>query len=149
MKIRNFTCWPPRSTLRGRQFDSALEKLRCTGRAGLVLPGSRSLEGEIHLRKRNFAAAESAFRSSIEWEGPTSQALDGLAAVNLHAGRYDEAAVNALDALAQEMRFGRALPPGHCIAAARTTARSGAGIGVMGSRRSPAAVAISLAGTRL
>ena len=60
------------------------------------------------LRKRNFAAAETAFRSSIERDGPTLQSLDGLAAVNLDLGRYEEAAVNALDALAQEMRFGRA-----------------------------------------
>jgi tetratricopeptide (TPR) repeat protein len=91
-----------------RQYDLALEELQCAGRAGIVLPGARALEGEIHLRKRDFAAAEAAFRSSIEQEGPTLRTLDGLASVNLSFGRYEEAAVNALDALAQEMRFGRA-----------------------------------------
>jgi tetratricopeptide (TPR) repeat protein len=91
-----------------RQFDAALEELRCAGRAGIYLPGSQALEGEIQLRKQDLAAAELAFRSSIERDGPTLQALDGLACVHLHAGRYEEAAVNALDALAQEMGFGRA-----------------------------------------
>jgi tetratricopeptide (TPR) repeat protein len=91
-----------------RQYDLALEELRCAGRAGIVLPGLRALEGEIHLRKRNFGAAETAFRSSIELEGPTLQSLDGLATVGLYFDRYEEAAANAFDALAMEMRFGRA-----------------------------------------
>ncbi len=91
-----------------RQFESALEELRCAGRAGVALPGSQVIEGDVHLRMRDFVAAEAAFRSSIDRDGPTLHALEGLAAVNLHAGRYEEAAMNALDALSQEMRFGRA-----------------------------------------
>jgi len=91
-----------------RQYELALDELRCAGRAGIVLFGARALEGDVQLRKRNFAAAEAAFRASITSDGPTLQSLDGLAAVNLHLGRYEEAAMNALDALATEMRFGRA-----------------------------------------
>ena len=91
-----------------RQYELALDELRCAGRAGVVLFGARALEGDIQLRKRNFAAAEAAFRASIATDGPTLQSLDGLAAANLHLGRYEEAATNALDALAKEMRFGRA-----------------------------------------
>jgi tetratricopeptide (TPR) repeat protein len=91
-----------------RHFDLALDELRCAGRAGVKLPGLSALEGNIYLRRRDFAAAEAAFRSSIEFEGPTHQSLDGLAAVNLHRQHYEEAAISALDALEQEMRFGRA-----------------------------------------
>ena len=91
-----------------RHYELALDELRCAGRAGIVLFGARALEGDIQLRKRDFAAAEAAFRASITCDGPTLQSLDGLAAVNLHLGRYEEAATNALDALAKEMRFGRA-----------------------------------------
>jgi Flp pilus assembly protein TadD len=91
-----------------RHFDLALDELCCAGRAGVKLPGLSALEGNIYLRRRDFAAAEAAFRSSIDFEGPTHQSLDGLAAVNLHRQRYEEAAVTALDALEQEMRFGRA-----------------------------------------
>ena len=91
-----------------RQFDLALEELRCAGRAGVKLPGLNALEGNIHLRRRDIAAAEAAFRSAIDFEGPTHQSLDGLAAVNLHRQRYEEAAISALDALEKDMRFGRA-----------------------------------------
>jgi tetratricopeptide (TPR) repeat protein len=91
-----------------RHYDSALDELRCAGRAGVKLPGVRSLEGDIHLRKRDYSAAETAYRSSIETDGPTPHSSDGLAAVQLHFGRYEEAAMNALDALALEMWFGRA-----------------------------------------
>ncbi len=91
-----------------RHFDLALNELRCAGRAGVKLQGLKALEGNIQLRRRDIAAAEAAFRSSIDFEGPTHQSLDGLAEVNLHRQRYEEAAITALDALEKDMRFGRA-----------------------------------------
>ena len=91
-----------------RQFDLALVYLRCARRAQRPLPGLLALEGCIHLRKRDFAAAETAFQSSIDVDGPTPPALDGLAAICLHSGRHEDAALHALEALEHDMRFGRA-----------------------------------------
>lgn len=91
-----------------RRFDLAIEHLRCAGRAGNRLPGLHALEGSTYLQQRDLAAAENAFQSSIELEGPNLRAHDGLAAVYLRLGRYEEAAVNALAALDKEMRFGKA-----------------------------------------
>ncbi len=94
--------------LEERHFDLALEYLRCAKRARLPLPGLLALKGSVHLRKRQFMAAAEAFQSSIDSDGPTAQALDGLATTSLHAGRHEEAALHALAALERDMRFGRA-----------------------------------------
>lgn len=91
-----------------RRYDQALEELACTRRGNEVLPGSSLLEGYIQLRKRDFAAAEKAFRLSIQLEGPTAQALDGLATVKLHLGQHEEAALHALDAIDKDMRLSKA-----------------------------------------
>ena len=76
--------------------------------AELVPPGSSLLEGNIHLRKHDFNEADRTFQQSIESDGPTALALNGRAAVKLHLGEYEEAAVYALDALGKDMRLGKA-----------------------------------------
>ncbi|MDZ4657601.1 MAG: alkaline phosphatase family protein [Bythopirellula sp.] len=91
-----------------RQFDRALEELCCARRGKAIPPGASLLAGNIHLRKLNFPAAERAFQQSLEYDGPTASALDGLASVKLHLGEYEEAAVYALDALEKDMRLGKA-----------------------------------------
>lgn len=91
-----------------RQFDLAIEQLRCAGRAGTSLPGLHGLEGSTHLHRRDFAAAETAFQSALDFDGPSPRAHDGLAVVYLHLGRYEDAALNALAALDTEMRYGMA-----------------------------------------
>jgi tetratricopeptide (TPR) repeat protein len=91
-----------------RQFDLALVHVRCARSARQPLPGLLALEGCIHLRRRDFAAAETAFQSSIDVDGPTPRALDGLATICLRSGRHEDAALHALDALERDMRFGRA-----------------------------------------
>ena len=91
-----------------RQFDRALEELCCARRGNAVPHGSSLLAGNIHLRRLNFPEAEKAFQQSLEYDGPTAAALDGLASVKLHLGEYEEAAVCALDALEKDMRLGKA-----------------------------------------
>jgi tetratricopeptide (TPR) repeat protein len=91
-----------------RQFDRALAHLRCAKRAQRPLPGLMALEGSVHLRKRDFAAAKAAFQSSIAVDGPTSSALDGLATICLQSGQREDAALHALEALERDMQFGRA-----------------------------------------
>lgn len=71
-------------------------------------PGLSLLAGNIHLRNRDFPAAERTFQQSLEYDGPSAAALVGLASVNLHLGEYEEAAVYALDALEKDMRLGKA-----------------------------------------
>ena len=78
-----------------RQFDSALVHLRCARSARQPLPGLLALEGCIHLRRRDFAAAKIAFQSSIDVDGPTPRALDGMATICLHSGRHEDAALHA------------------------------------------------------
>lgn len=91
-----------------RDFDLAWEHLRCAGRAGISLPGLHDLAGRTQLHRRDFTAAEIAFQSSLDLNGPSLRALDGLAVVCLQLGRYEEAALNALAALDEEMRYGAA-----------------------------------------
>ncbi|GAG76994.1 unnamed protein product, partial [marine sediment metagenome] len=91
-----------------RHFDLAMVLLRCAGRAGTSLPGLYDLAGRTHLHRRDFTAAEIAFQSSLDFDGPSLRAHDGLAAVCLQLGRYEEAAMNALAALDEEMRYGKA-----------------------------------------
>ena len=71
-------------------------------------PGSSILEGNIHLRRHDFHEADRTFQQSIESDGPTALSLNGRAAVKLHLGEYEEAAVCALDALGMDMRLGKA-----------------------------------------
>jgi predicted AlkP superfamily phosphohydrolase/phosphomutase/Tfp pilus assembly protein PilF len=105
---------PPLYLLKGaialdeRNFELAFEYLRCAQRTRQPLPGLLALAGSIHLRRRDFAAADTAFQSSIDLDGPSPQTLDGLATVYLHAGRHEDAALHALDALERDMQFGRA-----------------------------------------
>ena len=91
-----------------RHFDLAMQQLHCAGRADISLPGLHGLEGSTHLHRRDFAAAETAFQSSLDFDGPNLSAHDGLAVVYLQLGRYEEAALNALAALEKEMGYGKA-----------------------------------------
>lgn len=94
--------------LADRRFDRALEELCCARRGKAAPPGSSLMVSNIYLRKRDFPAAEEAFQQSIEYDGPTAPALDGLASIKLQLGEYEEAAVYALDALEKDMRLGKA-----------------------------------------
>lgn len=91
-----------------RHFDRALEAL-CCARRGKAMPlGLSLLAGTIHLRKCDLPAAARSFQQSLEHDGASAAALDGLAAVKLHLGEYEDAAIYALDALEKDMRFGKA-----------------------------------------
>lgn len=91
-----------------RQLDRALEEASCA-RRGTAHPAELpSLAGSIYLRKRDFVAAEKAFRQAIEANSQTSAALVGMASVKLHWKEYEEAAVFALDALEKDMRLANA-----------------------------------------
>jgi tetratricopeptide (TPR) repeat protein len=91
-----------------RQYDRALEVL-CCARRGTAMPlGLSLLAGTIHLRKCDFPAAARSFQQSLEHDGASAAALDGLAAVKLHLGEYEDAALYALDALEKDMRLSKA-----------------------------------------
>ncbi|QEG36402.1 alkaline phosphatase family protein [Bythopirellula goksoeyrii] len=91
-----------------RRYNTALEEVACTRRGKVEYPGAYLLEGNIQLRRRDFAAAEKAYLGAIAAEGPSAQALDGLASVKLHLGRYEEAALHALDAIDKNRQQGKA-----------------------------------------
>jgi tetratricopeptide (TPR) repeat protein len=92
--------------LNERQHDSALEYFHCARRGQQSLPGILALEGRVHLRRRDFAAAETAFRTSLEADGPTPIAFDGLSIVCLHSQKPEDAALYALEALERDNRLG-------------------------------------------
>ena len=91
-----------------RRYDRALDELACTQRGISRFPGAMLLAGNVHLRKRDFSAAQEAFEQSIVSDGPTASALDGLAAVKIHLGKPEEAAMHALDAIDQSSTLDRA-----------------------------------------
>ena len=91
-----------------RDFKMALEELACTQRGKKPFPGAAVLEGNIHLRRQDFPAAQAAFEVSINTEGPSATALDGLSAAKIHLGDPEAAAMHALDAIELSNSFGRA-----------------------------------------
>jgi tetratricopeptide (TPR) repeat protein len=90
-----------------RQYDSALAYFCCARRGQQPLPGLLALEGCAHFRKRDFAAAEAAFRASIATDGPTPIACDGLSTICLRSGQPADAALHALEAVERDNRLGR------------------------------------------
>jgi tetratricopeptide (TPR) repeat protein len=90
------------------QFDRAIEMLDCARRGTILPSGSSFLKGNIHLRKHDLEAAESAFQHAIESNNMVTHALDGMAAVKLRKRQYEEAATYALDVLQKDMQFAKA-----------------------------------------
>lgn len=91
-----------------RDFDAALAELQGTRRGTTRCSGADVMEGSVWLRKRDLERARTAYQSAIEQEGPSRDALTGMAGVELMSGQTEAAAMHALDALSSDMSCGRA-----------------------------------------
>lgn len=91
-----------------REFDRALTEIAYARRGATMPPEMPYLMGRIQLGRRDFPAAEQSFHQAINSGNQMAQSLDGLATVKLHVADYENAAVFALDALAQDMRMAKA-----------------------------------------
>ena len=91
-----------------RDMPAALELAEYAQFAEPTLPGVQALAGTVLLRLRRFEPAETAFRRTLEQSPCDARALDGLAAIALAHGEFEQAADLALQALEQDMRSWRA-----------------------------------------
>lgn len=100
-----------------RNLPAALEELQGTRRGAIRLPVADLLEGKILLRQRDFEASRRAYHSAVNDSITSPEAHAGLAAIELHTHAPEAAADNSLNALALDMRCGRAH---YCLAVALT-----------------------------
>jgi tetratricopeptide (TPR) repeat protein len=91
-----------------RNLQSALDDLRYACHAEPSLPSVHTLLGMALFRLGQWDAAEDAFREAAQQNPADAQARDGLAAVFLRQGEYEDAADWALRALEQDMKLFRA-----------------------------------------
>jgi tetratricopeptide (TPR) repeat protein len=94
--------------LANRDLRAALEELEYAARVEPELAGVQSLFGTALLRLGRLESAQTAFEQARQQNPADAQALDGLAAVALHQGDFEDAAHWALEALEQNMRLFRA-----------------------------------------
>jgi tetratricopeptide (TPR) repeat protein len=88
-----------------RDLKSALENLQFARRLEPALAGVNTLLGIVLMRLGRWDEAEDAFHEATEQNPNDARARDGLAAVSLQHGEYEEAADWALRALEQDMRL--------------------------------------------
>jgi tetratricopeptide (TPR) repeat protein len=91
-----------------REFRAAVEELQYARDVDPDLPNVQTLLGTVLLRLGRLDEAEDAFRQAAERGPNDAQARDGVAAVYLRHGEYEDAADWALRALDQNMRLFRA-----------------------------------------
>jgi tetratricopeptide (TPR) repeat protein len=91
-----------------RDFAAALEELQYVRHVEPQLPSVHTLLGTALLRLGRWDEAEDAFRQAVELNPGDARARDGLAAVCLKHGEYEDAADWALRALEQDMQLFRA-----------------------------------------
>lgn len=91
-----------------RDTADALRHLHVADHIAANLHGLRLAQATALVRRRDFPAAQEAFRASQQTDGPSAVAWDGLAVCSLALGQFDQAAESALAALEQDMHFARA-----------------------------------------
>ena len=91
-----------------RDFSAALEELQYARHVEPNLPSVHTLLGTVLLRLRRWDEAEDAFREAAQQNPNDARARDGMAAVCLQHGEYEDAADWALRALEQDMQLFRA-----------------------------------------
>jgi predicted Zn-dependent protease len=117
-----------------RELRTALDELEYARNVDPSLPNVHTMLGTVLLRMRRLDAAEDAFRIAVQQNPIDARAHDGLAAICLQHGEYEDAADWALRALEQDMQLfsahyhlGVALSqlnrPNEAIAALETSAR--------------------------
>jgi predicted Zn-dependent protease len=88
-----------------REYRSALEDLIFARYVDPNLPSVHTLLGTVLLRTGKWDEAEAAFRQAAEQNPTDAHARDGVAAVCLKHGEYEDAADWALRALEQDMQL--------------------------------------------
>jgi tetratricopeptide (TPR) repeat protein len=88
-----------------RDLQPAMELLEYARHIDPTLPSVHTLYGYALLRLGNLDDAADAFRCAAEHSPTDARALDGLAAVCLRAGQFEEAADWALQALEQNIQL--------------------------------------------
>jgi tetratricopeptide (TPR) repeat protein len=91
-----------------RDLHAALEELLFAWRVMPELPSIHTLLGSVLFRLARLDEAEDAFREAAQQNPNDARARDGLAAICLKHGEYEEAADWALRALEQDMQLFRA-----------------------------------------
>jgi tetratricopeptide (TPR) repeat protein len=94
--------------LNRRDLPAALEELEYARYVEPKLPSVHTLCGTALARLGRFDEAADAFRHAIEQTPSDARALDGLAAIGLCQGRFEEAADWALQALEHNLQLFRA-----------------------------------------
>jgi tetratricopeptide (TPR) repeat protein len=88
-----------------RDIQTAFEELQYSRQAEPTLPSVHTLMGTVLLRLGRLTAAEDAFREAVQQNPQDARARDGLAAVYLRQGEFEDAADWALRALDQDMQL--------------------------------------------
>jgi tetratricopeptide (TPR) repeat protein len=91
-----------------REFIVALEALDYAAFVEPNLPSVHTLLGMVLLRLGQSEAAQSSFTKAIERNPADVNAYDGMAAICIQRGEFEEAANFALEALAHDMQLFRA-----------------------------------------
>jgi tetratricopeptide (TPR) repeat protein len=91
-----------------REFATALELLEYVAHVDPTMPAAHSMHGSVLLRFGNFERARKAFEQALAQNDGDARALDGMAALCLARGDYEEAANWALSAVEKDMQFSRA-----------------------------------------
>jgi tetratricopeptide (TPR) repeat protein len=91
-----------------RDMRTALEELQYVRHVEPNLTSVHTLLGNALLRLQRWDEAEDAFRQAVQQDPNDARARDGLAAICLQHGEYEDAADWALRALEQDMRLFRA-----------------------------------------
>ena len=88
-----------------RALRCALEDLEYACHVDPALGGARSLLGTVRMRLGLWETAEETFKQAHAQNSTDARALDGLSAVALRRGDFEEAAHRALEALEHDMRL--------------------------------------------
>jgi tetratricopeptide (TPR) repeat protein len=88
-----------------REFVSALDQLHYAYHFEPDLPAIDTLIGTAHLRLSQLDPAQEGFRKAIDRDPNDARAHDGLAAIELRRGQFEQAANSALEALEHDIRL--------------------------------------------
>lgn len=118
-----------------RDFAAALEALKYAAHVEPKLPSVHTLLGKVLLRLGKLDSAKDSFQIAVQHNPSDAFAYDGLAAIQLRCGEFEDAANFALESLEHDMqlfaahyRLGLALAnlgrPREAITALQTSART-------------------------
>ncbi|MEX2310519.1 MAG: tetratricopeptide repeat protein [Pirellulales bacterium] len=91
-----------------RELCTALDALEYACHVEPDLPNAHMLLGTVLLRLGQFERAERALQQALQKNPADARALDGLAAIGLQRGDYEDAADLALDAIEHDIQLFRA-----------------------------------------